>query len=309
MAATKTTTTPSANGTAVKAETTAKNERLAVLKTYKIYINGQFPRTESGRYYPIKLSNKEQVNVCLSSRKDFRNSVSAAREALEKWAGKTAYNRSQILYRIAEMLETRKAQFTEELVNQGATTAAAKEEISIAVDRLIYYAGWCDKFNQVFSSVNPVSSSHFNFSSLEPTGVVAAIADQNSRLLGLVSIIAPVIASGNTIIALASTQFPLSAITFAEVLNTSDLPAGVVNILTGEVSELLVPFTTHMDVNAVYINTNNQQEKVTAETNAVLNVKRVKVEASLDWTLPQNEDPYRILDYTEVKTTWHPIGI
>jgi acyl-CoA reductase-like NAD-dependent aldehyde dehydrogenase len=309
MAATKTTTKQSANGTASKAETTAKNERLAVLKTYKIYINGQFPRTESGRYYTIKLSNKEQVNVCLSSRKDFRNSVSAAREAQEKWAGKTAYNRSQILYRIAEMLETRRAQFTEELVNQGASAAAAKEEISIAVDRLIYYAGWCDKFNQVFSSVNPVSSSHFNFSSLEPTGVVAAIADQNSRLLGLISIIAPVIASGNTIIALASTQFPLSAITFAEVLNTSDLPAGVVNILIGEVSELLVPFTTHMDVNAVYFNTNNQQDKVTAETNAALNVKRVKVEASIDWTLPQNEDPYRILDYTEVKTTWHPIGI
>jgi len=309
MAATKTTTKPSTNGTAVNAETATKNERLAVLKTYKIYINGQFPRTESGRYYTIKLSNKEQVNVCLSSRKDFRNSVSAAREAQEKWAGKTAYNRSQILYRIAEMLETRSAQFTEELVNQGATAAAAKEEISIAVDRLIYYAGWCDKFNQVFSSVNHVSSSHFNFSSLEPTGVVAAIADQNSRLLGLVSIIAPVIASGNTIIGLASTQFPLSAITFAEVLNTSDLPAGVVNILTGEASELLAPFTTHMDVNAVYLNTDNQQEKVTAETNAALNVKRVKVEASLDWTLPKNEDPYRILDYTEVKTTWHPIGI
>jgi acyl-CoA reductase-like NAD-dependent aldehyde dehydrogenase len=309
MAATKTTTKPSANGTAAKVETSAKNERLAVLKTYKIYINGQFPRTESGRYYTIKLSNKEQVNVCLSSRKDFRNSVSAARESQEKWAGKTAYNRSQILYRIAEMLETRRAQFTEELVNQGSTTAAAKEEVSIAVDRLIYYAGWCDKFNQVFSSVNPVSSSHFNFSSLEPTGVVAAIADQNSRLLGLVSIIAPVIASGNTIIVLASNQFPLSAITFAEVLNTSDLPAGVVNILTGEVSELLVPFTTHMDVNAVYINTDNQQDKVTAETNAALSVKRVKVEASINWTLPQNEDPYRILDYTEVKTTWHPIGI
>jgi acyl-CoA reductase-like NAD-dependent aldehyde dehydrogenase len=309
MAATKTTTKPSANGTAAKAETTPKNERIPVLKTYKIYINGLFPRTESGRYYSLKLSNKEQVNVCLSSRKDFRNAVSAAREAQEKWAGKTAYNRSQILYRIAEMLETRRAQFTEELVNQGSTAAAAKEEVSIAVDRLIYYAGWCDKFNQVFSSVNPVSSSHFNFSSLESTGVVAAIADQNSRLLGLISIIAPVIASGNTIIVLAANKYPLSAITFAEVLNTSDLPAGVVNILTGEVSELLVPFTTHMDVNAVYLNTDNQQEKVTAETNAALNVKRVKVENSLDWTLAKNEDPYRILDYTEVKTTWHPIGI
>ena len=309
MAAPKTTTKPSTNGTAPKAEVAAKNERLSVLKTYKIYINGQFPRTESGRYYPLKLSNKEQVNVCLSSRKDFRNSVSAAREAQEKWAGKTAYNRSQILYRIAEMLETRRAQFTEELVNQGATAATAKEEISVSIDRLIYYAGWCDKFNQVFSSVNPVSSSHFNFSSLEPTGVVAAIADQNSRLLGLISIIAPVIASGNTIIALASHQFPLSAITFAEVLNASDVPAGVVNILTGEIAELLVPFTTHMDVNAVYINTNNQQDKVTAETNAALNVKRVRIEASIDWNQPQNEDPYRILDYTEVKTTWHPIGI
>lgn len=289
--------------------TPASNERIKVLKTYKIYIGGQFPRTESGRYYPLSLSDKSVVNVCLSSRKDFRNAVVKAREAQESWASRSALNRSQILYRIAEMLETRSAQFVEEMILQGSSKAAAKLEVEQSVDRLIYYAGWCDKYNPIFSSVNPVSSSHFNFSSTEPMGVIALIASQKSALLGLISVIAPAIASGNTCIVLASNSKPLSAITFAEVLNSSDLPGGVVNIMTGEVKELLPHFSNHMDVNAIYLCTDNADEKKLAETNASLNVKRARIETEQDWASSTCESPYRIMDFLEVKTTWHPIGI
>ena len=180
-------------------------KRLEVLKTYKIYIGGQFPRTESGRYYIATNSKKENLaNVCLSSRKDFRDAVGAARGAFGGWSGRTAFNRGQILYRIAEMLEGRKAQFIDELVNQDATKAQAEKEVSLCIDRLIYYSGWCDKFQQLYSTVNPVASSHFNFSVPEPTGVVAAIAPQNDSLLGLVSVVAPIIAGGNTCVVLAS---------------------------------------------------------------------------------------------------------
>jgi len=288
---------------------TAVDERLKVLKTYKIYINGQFPRTESGRYYPLTLKDGSGVNICLSSRKDFRNSVLAAREAQEKWAAKSAMNRGQILYRIAEMLETRSAQFVEELKQQGSTANEAIAEVETAVDRLIYYAGWCDKYNPVFSSVNPVGSSHFNFSSTEPVGVVAAVASQKDGLIGLVSIVAPVIASGNTLVVLASNQQPLCSVTFAEVLNSSDLPGGVVNILTGEVGELIPHFSNHMDVNAVYITTNDAALKKLVQTNSALNVKRARVESEQNWLAASAESPYRILDFLEVKTTWHPIGI
>ncbi len=284
-------------------------ERVKVLKTYKIYIGGQFPRTESGRYYPLTLADGEVVNMCLSSRKDFRNAVVKAREAQEKWEAKAALNRSQILYRIAEMLETRSSQFVEELVQQGSTRAAAKTEVEQSIDRLIYYAGWCDKYNQVFSTVNPVSSSHFNFSSTEATGVVSMVVSQTSGLLGLISAVAPVIAGGNTCVVLASTKKPLCAVTFAEVLNSSDVPAGVVNILTGETKELLGQFSTHMDVNAVYVCTNNEADKKLTETNSALNVKRARVEEEQDWSSPKIESPYRIMDYLEIKTTWHPIGI
>ena len=289
--------------------TPASNNRIKVLKTYKIYIGGQFPRTESGRYYPISLTNKSVVNVCLSSRKDFRNAVVKAREAQESWASRSALNRSQILYRIAEMLETRSAQFVEEMIFQGSTKVAAKLEVEQSVDRLIYYAGWCDKYNPIFSSVNPVSSSHFNFSSTEPMGVIALIASQKSALLGLISQVAPAIASGNTCVVLASNSKPLCSITFAEVLNSSDLPAGVVNIMTGEVKELLPHFSNHMDVNAIYLCSDNADEKKLAETNASLNVKRARIENEQDWANPTCESPYRIMDFLEVKTTWHPIGI
>ncbi|MEX1189652.1 MAG: aldehyde dehydrogenase family protein [Bacteroidia bacterium] len=286
-----------------------KSDRIGVLKTYKIFINGQFPRTESGRYYSLKLKDGSAVNMCLSSRKDIRNSVVAARNAQEKWAEKTAYNRSQILYRIGEMLETRSAQFIAELVSLGSSAAAAKTEVETAVDRLIYYAGWCDKYNQIFSSVNPVSSSHFNFSSTEPVGVVGMIAPESSALLGLISIIAPAIASGNTVIVLASESKALAAVTLSEVIHSSDVPAGVVNILTGKRSELAAQFSTHMDINAVYVNTNDAALKKQTETDAALNVKRARVEGEQNWLDESTQSPYRIMDYLEVKTTWHPIGI
>lgn len=281
--------------------------RLNVLKTYKIYIGGQFPRTESGRYYELLNKKVETVaNVCLSSRKDFRNAVVAARSAFSGWSGKTAFNRSQILYRIAEMLEGRKTQFVEELVLQGFTKVAAEKEVLQSIDRLVHYAGWCDKYSALFSSVNPVASSHFNFSVPEPTGVVAVIAPENSALLGLVSVIAPIICGGNTCVVLASNSLPLSSITFAEVLATSDLPGGVVNIITGTSKELHSHFSSHMDVNAViYCRENKEEAKVIAE-NSSLNVKR-SFNWNKDWAKDENQNPYLILDLQEIKTTWHPI--
>ena len=201
-------------------EKKTSSKRIEVLKTFKIYIGGQFPRTESGRFYvPTNSSGKKLANICLSSRKDFRDAVVAARSAFSDWSGRAAFNRGQILYRMAEMLEGRKAQFIDELMQQDSTKGKAEKEVNLAIDRLIYYAGWCDKYQHIFSSVNPVASSHFNFSSTEPTGVVAAIAPQNNSLIGLISVIAPIIAGGNSCIVLASSSKPLCAVTFAEVLN------------------------------------------------------------------------------------------
>lgn len=283
-------------------------QRLEVLKTYKIYIGGQFPRTESGRYY-VATNEKGQTlaNVCLSSRKDFRDAVISARNAFGGWSGRAAFNRGQILYRIAEMLEGRKAQFIDELLKQGSNKAQAEKEVNLSIDRLIYYSGWCDKFQQVFSSVNPVASSHFNFSVPEPTGVVAAIAPQDDSLIGLVSVIAPIIAGGNTCIILASYSKPLCAVTFAEVLNSSDLPGGVVNILTGKVSELVPHFADHMDVNAnVYCETDKAVQQLIKEKSAN-NVKRVVLYDKVNWLSADAQSPYFITDLQEIKTTWHPI--
>ncbi len=283
------------------------NSRVPVLKTYKIFIGGQFPRTESGRYYDLKnKQNKVIANVCLSSRKDFRNAVVAARGAFLGWSGKTAFNRSQILYRIAEMLEGRKVQFEEEMILMGYTKTKAVIEINQSIDRLIHYAGWCDKYMQLFSAVNPVASSHFNFSVPEPTGVVSVIADEATALLGLISVIAPAIAGGNTLVVLASEKLPLCAITFAEVLATSDLPSGVVNILTGTSEELHAQFSNHMDVNAVVYCRNNKSEEKTIFENASINVKRA-FNWNKDWTKSENQNPYLISDLQEIKTTWHPI--
>ena len=289
-------------------ERTAPAKRLEVLKTYKIYIGGQFPRTESGRYYiPANAAGKKLANVCLSSRKDFRDAGVAARAAFGGWSSRAAFNRSQILYRMAEMLEGRKAQFIEELVQQDATKAKAEKEVNLAIDRLIYYAGWCDKFQQLFSAVNPVASSHFNFSVPEPTGVVAIIAPQNDSLLGLVSVIAPVIAGGNTCVVLASETKPLCAVTFAEVLNSSDLPGGVVNILTGKPAELASWFTDHMDVNAtIYCENNSDTQKMMREKSAT-NLKRIFFYDKVNWYSEEGQSPYFIMDTQEIKTTWHPV--
>ena len=281
--------------------------RLEILKTYKIFIGGAFPRTESGRYYtPLDKKGQPLANMCLSSRKDFRNAVVAARKAFGSWSEKTAFNRGQILYRIAEMLEGRKAQFVEELVKQGSTDAKAKQEVELAIDRCVYYAGWCDKYQQVFSSVNPVASSHFNFSALEPMGVVGIIAPQTNGLIGLVSTILPVIAGGNACVVLASENLPLCAITFAEVLATSDLTGGVVNILTGTEKELVDQLHSHMDVNAVIYAGGNKEHAFTIESGADCNVKRVFVYEN-DFTGETDENPYYITDLQELKTTWHPI--
>ena len=281
--------------------------RLNVLKTYKIYIGGQFPRTESGRYYELLNKKSETIaNVCLSSRKDFRNAVVAARSAFGGWSGRAAFNRSQILYRIAEMLEGRRTQFVEELVLQGITKAAAEKEVLQSIDRLVYYAGWCDKYSALFSSVNPVASSHFNFSVPEPSGVVSVIAPENSGLLGLVSVVAPIICGGNTCVVLASNSLPLSAVTFAEVLATSDLPGGVVNIITGTSKELHSHFSSHMDVNAIVNCRDNKDETKVIAENSSLNVKR-SYNWNKDWTKDESQDPYLILDLQEIKTTWHPI--
>jgi len=289
-------------------EKTSIPKRLEVLKTYKIYIGGQFPRTESGRYYVATNAKGEQLaNVCLSSRKDFRDAVVAARNAFKGWSAKAAFNRGQILYRIAEMLEGRKAQFIEELIKQDVPKPQAQKEVNLSIDRLIYYAGWCDKYQQLFGTVNPVASSHFNFSVPEPTGVVAVIASQNTSLIGLVSAIAPVIAGGNTCIVLASETKPLCAITFAEVINSSDVPGGVVNILTGKVSELHSHFATHMDVNAVVYCGENVDIQKEIQQKAAGNVKRVHVYKNVKWFSDKAQSPYYILDAQEIKTTWHPI--
>ncbi len=283
-------------------------KRLEVLKTYKIYIGGQFPRTESGRFYVATNSKGDNLaNVCLSSRKDFREAVVAARGAFGGWSGRAAFNRGQILYRIAEMLEGRKAQFIDELIKQDLSARDAEQEVNLAIDRLIYYSGWCDKFQQLFSSVNPVASSHFNFSVPEPTGVVSVIAPQNTSLIGLISVIAPIIAGGNTCIVLASASKPLCSVTFAEVLATSDLPGGVVNILTGKISELAPYFSDHMDVNAVvFCEADNELKKLIQEK-ATQNIKRVFQYDKTNWLADDGQSPYFIMDLQEIKTTWHPI--
>ncbi len=283
-------------------------KRLEIFKTYKIYIGGKFPRTESGRYYLAENKAKEVLaNVCLSSRKDFREAVVAARNAQGDWGSRAAFNRGQILYRIAEMLEGRKVQFVEELMQQDATKADAENEVLLSIDRLIYYAGWCDKFQQLYSAVNPVASSHFNFSVPEPTGVVSIIAPQNTSLLGLVSVIAPVIAGGNTCVLLASFTKPLCAVTFAEVLNSSDVPGGVVNVLTGKIPELASYFAEHMDVNAiVFCEADTDIQKMIQEK-ASLNLKRVVLYNKINWLSDNGQSPYLIMDTQEIKTTWHPI--
>lgn len=285
-------------------------QRLSVLKTYKIYVGGKFPRTESGRFYVVKGVNGEPLaNACKCSRKDVRDAIVAARAAQGGWASRSAYNKSQILYRIAEMLEGRKAQFIDELSSlDGRATSVARTEVQTAVDRLVYYAGWADKYQQVFATVNPVNSSHFNFSLLEPTGLVTAICPETPSLLGLVSVVAPLIVGGNSVVALASARDPLTAVTFGEVLATSDLPGGVVNILTGDAADMLTTMADHMDVNAIVYANNDAAAATKVKTLCATNVKRPILYRDTDWTSDDAQSPYRILDAQEVKTTWHPVG-
>ncbi len=278
--------------------------RVAVRKTYKLYIGGKFPRTESGRYYPLyDPEGKLLANVCQGSRKDFRNAVVAARKAQVGWSAATAYLRSQILYRIAEMLEGRAGQLRDELVSLGSTPRSAEKEVMTAVDTLVYFAGWADKYSQVFSTVNPVASSHFNFSMPEPTGVIAIFAPQETGLSGLVGAIAPVICGGNSCVTLASETRALPAITFGEILNSSDVPGGVVNLLTGSVEELLPHMSSHMDVNGVAYYGEDAQAIQVIQANAALNIRRVGIYDTV------KEDPYRIMTFMETKTTWHPVGV
>ncbi len=287
---------------------TKKSERIPVMKTYKIFIGGKFPRTESGRYYqPTGANGEVLANVCRSSRKDVRDAVVAARGAMGGWAGRSAFNRGQILYRIGEMLEGRRVQFVHELMLHGATASAAEAEVSTAIDRWVHYAGWCDKYQALFSSVNPTNSSHFNFSVYEPTGVVGIMSGGANGLLELVSLIAPVIAGGNACIVVASEKHPLPAVTFTEVLATSDLPGGVVNLLTGFRSELLKPLAAHMDINAVVVASATKDERTMLDAEATCNLKRMVYPKVTDWSSEDAQSPYFILDTQEVKTTWHPI--
>jgi len=281
--------------------------RLEVLKTYKIFIGGQFPRTESGRYYtPLDSKGKALANICLSSRKDVRNAVVAARKAFGPWSERSAFNRGQILYRIAEMLEGRQAQFVDELMRQGSSKVAAANEVNLSIDRIVYYAGWCDKYNQVVSSVNPVSSSHFNFSSLEPMGVVGVVAEQSTSLIGLVSLILPAICGGNSTVVLASEKLPLCAVTFGEVIHSSDVPAGVINILTGSTEEMAVTLASHMDVNALITSNLESQLSNKLSLLSVDNLKR-KFDYEENWVEKDKQALHYISDLQEIKTTWHPI--
>lgn len=279
---------------------------LTIKKTYKLFIGGKFPRTESGRCIDFKdQDGRFLANVSWGSKKDLRNALVAARGAFGGWASSSAYLKGQILYRIAEVLEGRSSQFCEELELQGLGAEAARVEVAAAIDLLVHYAGWSDKYTALFSTVNPVASSHFNFSMPEPTGVVGLIAPGDAGLLGLVSVLAPAIVGGNTTVLLASEKFPLTAISFAEVLATSDVPAGVVNILTGYRAELLPVFASHMDVNALLLCSDDKLLIKDVEIAAADNLKRVIRHS--DKSLAG--DPYHIIDLQETKTTWHPVGV
>ncbi len=282
---------------------TTKASRLAVQKTYKLYIGGKFVRGESGRMLTAHGSRQIALaNYCRASRKDFRDAVKAARSATDSWAKQSAYLRGQILYRAAEMLEQRKSDLGQE---------SSRAEVARTVDRLVHYAGWTDKFAQLFGAVNPVASSHFNFTTPEPTGVVAVICPDEPSLLALVSLVAPVILSGNAAVVLASPRHPLPTLTFSEIMATSDLPGGVINILTGDRAELAPHFASHMDVNAIVDASGDEQIGATLQAGGRFNLKRYvrRDLAPNEWNTNAAENPYWILDTVEMKTAWHPIGL
>jgi acyl-CoA reductase-like NAD-dependent aldehyde dehydrogenase len=287
--------------------------RVDVRKTYKLYIGGQFPRSESGHSYVVDDAKGTFVaNAALASRKDARDAVQAARAAFGGWSGKTAYNRSQILYRVAEVMEDRRPQFVEALrQSEGLTPAQAGKALDTSIDRLVWYAGWADKITQVVGNANPVAGPFFNISTPEPTGVVAVVAPQRSSLLGLVSVVAPVVVTGNTAIVLASPERPLPAVTFSEVLATSDVPGGVVNILTGRLSNTAPTLAAHMDVNGLDLTgyAGDAEQSRLLEEAAADNLKRVlrAPDAEPDWSLDPGLE--RMTTFLETKTVWHPIGV
>jgi acyl-CoA reductase-like NAD-dependent aldehyde dehydrogenase len=288
-------------------------KHLDVKKTYKLFIGGKFPRSESGRYLPAKSPTGEHLeNFAHASRKDFRDAVVASHAAFDSWNKASAYNRGQILYRAAEMLQNRAGELVNEIARStGVSAAKAKREVAATIDRLVHFAGWTDKYPQVFGSVNPVASPHFNFTMPEPTGVVVVLAPDEPSLLALVSLLAPVILSGNAAIVIPSEKFPLPAATFAEILATSDLPGGVVNILTGKRAELVPHIAGHMDVNAIVDGVGDVELSAKLQAGTAINLKRYANHslASADWFTAKVEDPYWILDTVEFKTAWHPIGL
>ena len=292
-----------------------RRERVEVRKTYKLYIGGAFPRTESGRSYEVfDARGRLLANASRGTRKDIREAVRAARKAFPGWSAKTAYNRSQILYRIAELMEGRREQFIAEVAAaQGVGRRRATREVDAAIDRWVWYAGWADKFSQVVGTVNQVNGSYFNFSVPEPTGVVGVIAPEDSSLLGLVSRLAPVIVGGNAAVVVASESRPLPAVTLTEVLATSDVPGGVVNLVTGLRREVVPALAAHMDVNALDAFGVAPREAVAVEDSGVENVKRVirPPRGGLeryDWLAETAQSPYLIGQFIETKTVWHPIG-
>jgi acyl-CoA reductase-like NAD-dependent aldehyde dehydrogenase len=285
--------------------------RVAVRKTYKLYVGGAFPRSESGRTYEVAAAGgRFLANAALASRKDARDAVVAARKAVPGWSGATAYNRGQVLYRVAEMLEGRRAQFVAEVADaEGLTPGPAGAVVDAAIDRWVWYAGWSDKVHQVHGSSNPVAGPYFDFSVPEPSGVVAVVAPGDSSLLGLVSVLAPIVVTGNTAVVVASEARPLPAITLAEVLATSDLPGGVVNLLTGRAAEIAPWLASHMDVNAIDLAGVSDAELATElEAAAAENLKRVvrPPGTAPDWS--EDPGPERMLAFLETKTVWHPVG-
>jgi acyl-CoA reductase-like NAD-dependent aldehyde dehydrogenase len=291
----------------------AASSRIDVRKTYKLYIGGAFPRSESGHSYEVHDSKGRFVaNAAKASRKDVRDAVVAARKAFPGWSGRTAYNRAQIVYRIAEVMEDRRPQFVQAVQqSEGGTAAAAGRQVDEAIDRLVWYAGWADKLGQVVGNANPVAGPFFNHSAPEPTGLVGVLAPQASSLLGLVSVVAPVIVTGNTAVVVSSYSRPLPAVTFSEVLATSDVPGGVVNLLTGDAATLGPWLAAHMDVNAIDLAgvAGDEQTATALEVAAADNLKRVRraPDAEPDWTQPPGLTT--MTDFVETKTVWHPIGV
>ncbi|MET9108660.1 aldehyde dehydrogenase family protein [Streptomyces zhihengii] len=283
--------------------------RLSVFKTYKLYVGGKFPRSESGRVYEVTDSKKGKwlANAPLSSRKDARDAVVAARKAFGGWSGATAYNRGQVLYRVAEMLEGRKGQFVHEVADaEGLSKSKAADVVDATIDRWVWYAGWTDKIAQVVGGANPVAGPYFNLSTPEPTGVVTVLAPQESSFLGLVSVLAPVIATGNTAVVIASEKAPLPALSLGEVLATSDVPGGVVNVLSGRTAEIAAPLAAHQDVNGIDLTGADEMLAKELEAAAAENLKRVLRPQAVDFSA----DPgtRRLTAFLETKTVWHPTG-